>query len=165
MTNYKDLIKEKLSLKDLISHLGQSIKKNRVDCPLCGGNDAYLNPKADYNTVKCFNCGKYYNHFDWVMVTLGVGFKEALNYLLDLTGIKIGDYSAMIREVRFKQKEKRKNEKFLFDSESNCIKLNRLLDTAEEQGLHSDITEEMAINYRCALIRHRKLKNKLTNKK
>ena len=41
--------------------------KNRVDCPLRGGDDAYINPKADHNTVKCFNPENRY---------LGIHFKD-----------------------------------------------------------------------------------------
>ena len=167
MTDYKSLITEKVSLKLIIDHLGQPRKKNRVDCPQCGGNDAYINPKADYNTVKCFNCNKYYNIFDWTMVSLGLTFKEALNYLLEFTGVSIesSEYSKMISEVKFKKKEKYKNDNLLYQSEANVVKLNRLLDEAEEQGVHSDETEEMAIDYRCAIMKHRKLKKKLGDKK
>lgn len=167
MVDYKILIAEKVSLKELISSLGQHIKKNRVDCPTCGGNDAYLNPKTGYNTVKCFNCAEHFNIFDWTMASLGVTFKEAFNYLLDFAGVKINfhDYDKMISEMKFKKIEKRKNDNLLYQSESNLVNLNRLLDEAEEQGLHSDVTEEMAINYRCAVMKHRKLKKKLGDNK
>lgn len=101
------------------------------------------------------------------MASLGLTFKEALNYLLDYADVKINssDYSKMISEVKFKKKEKYKNDNLLYQSEKNLVNLNHLLDAAHEQGLHSDVTEEMAIDYRCAIVKHRKLKKRIGGSK
>jgi hypothetical protein len=66
----------------------------RFLCPLCGGFDTATNPKT--NLARCFSCQKNLNPIDLVMIVKRQNFREAVQFLLEITTIDAKKFCAKL---------------------------------------------------------------------
>lgn len=76
MDNIADVIKESISMEDVLIHYGfRTAHNGRIPCPIHNGKDNNFSYKKHH--FKCFVCGAGGSVIDFVMELFGIGFREA----------------------------------------------------------------------------------------
>ena len=77
-------LRNNIPIGQLIADLGIVSKLSdgyyRFLCPQCGDFHTATNPLT--NLARCFRCGENFNPIDLVMITRGLNFTEAVQFLL-----------------------------------------------------------------------------------
>lgn len=80
---------------DLVALIGQQVKLVRKGkafmglCPFHPDKNPSFSVSPDMGRYQCWSCGKKGDVFDWVMETQKLEFREALEYLAQLTGVEL----------------------------------------------------------------------------
>jgi DNA primase len=84
LTRLRNEIPISIVIEDVLEIPSKTIEGYfRFLCPLCNEFNTATNPKT--NLARCFGCRKNFNPIDMVMVEKRVDFKEAVEYLLDIS--------------------------------------------------------------------------------
>jgi len=85
--DFLDIVKSSVGISDVLSSFGIDTSKNPTECPM---HDSKGGKCLGFNreTAHCFHCDGSWNIFSLVKEVKNCSFKEALEYLSDLGGIR-----------------------------------------------------------------------------
>jgi len=115
--DFLDKLKKSLSMKEVISSFGIDTSKNPTECLFHSSNGGKC---LGFNneTAHCFHCDGSWNIFSFVKEAKNCGFKEALEYLANLSGLQDEleksreNYKLKLKETQIDEKRDLKD-KFL----------------------------------------------------
>jgi DNA primase len=94
----KDLVKERVALRDLVAEVVGELKSRGGDdlwacCPFHNEDTPSFHVRPALGVYKCFGCGESGDVFTFVQKTRGVGFREALELLAQRAGLELASMS------------------------------------------------------------------------
>lgn len=95
MADERDLIRSRVNIVDLVSQrlpLKKSGKSWTGLCPFHNDRNPSFHVSPDTGRYRCWSCGASGDIFNWVMETQKLEFREALQFLADLAGVKLATY-------------------------------------------------------------------------
>lgn len=154
MTNSTDIIKQRLSIVDVVgSYITLTARGNAfvARCPFHNEKTPsfYVTPERD--TYHCFGCGKGGDIFSFVQDFEGLDFKEALSTLAIRAGVELTPYQGS--KEGSKEVKDQKERLYKIIEESVAIYQDSLLKNAEskkylqERGLNNQTIKTFSVGY------------------
>ncbi|MDR1488576.1 MAG: toprim domain-containing protein [Holosporales bacterium] len=141
-----DAIRSRVSIAEIIGKDVSLKRKGREfvgNCPFHNEKTGSFFVNDEKGKYYCFGCGAHGDIFSYIMQSKGHSFKQVLEVLADMTGVKLPKYELkQNNEKHFKQM--REYNVFFKDelSRSNVVK-----EYCDIRGIHSDLIEKFSIGY------------------
>lgn len=162
--NYQKLLND-ISIEDIANRLGMTLKKTGTDqfralCPFHDDKNPSLlidtNKNNGQQHYHCFSCGEHGDAIDLVKKKLGLGFKDAVEWLSpssDRSITRNAPHKNSILTVSFPALQFGYN---LYKKESDTTKLNAWLD---QRGIEFELSKKAGLTYAPRNILSRTLEN------
>lgn len=153
MTNSTDIIKERLSIVDVVgSYITLTARGNAfvARCPFHNEKTPSFYVTPDRGTYHCFGCGKGGDIFSFVQDFEGLDFKEALSTLAIRAGVELTPYQGNVNQQNSKD-EKERLYKIVEDTiaiyTDNLLKNAEAKKYLEQRGLNIQTIKTFSVGY------------------
>jgi DNA primase len=153
MTNSTDIIKERLSIVDVVgSYITLTPRGNSfvARCPFHNEKTPSFYVTPDRGTYHCFGCGKGGDIFSFVQDFEGLDFKEALSTLAIRAGVELMPYQGSANQQNLKD-EKERLYKIVEDTiliyKDSLLKNTEAKKYLEERALSAQTLKTFSVGY------------------
>ena len=128
--NFIDLVKSKVSVKDILSEFGVDTSKNPTNCPShCSKGGKCLGWNSE--TIHCFHCDGSWNIFSFIMHNKGCTFKQALEWIAERYGLLKELDESRKKYIESLKGEERKEKDRIKLAYLNCLKTECYAEASE----------------------------------
>lgn len=148
MADERDLIRSRVNIVDLVSQrlpLKKSGKSWTGLCPFHNDRNPSFHVSPDTGRYRCWSCGASGDIFNWVMETQKLEFREALQFLADLAGVKLASYDKESADKRKDQLEIMEVAQTFFRDQ--LASNPDAIAYCNQRGLTSDVREAWGLGY------------------